>query len=106
MLRSLIMRRPLVFRCRRHCIGIPTRLHDARQRLEPVAKGVDVALLAQNFIAEDRVCMVEKRDFGLESFERLGLQFGRPHNACYCFGILSDHEPATREYDADLESSR
>jgi hypothetical protein len=50
--------------------------------------------------------MVEKRDFGLESFERLGLQFGRPHNACYSFGILSDHEPATREYDADLESSR
>jgi len=70
MRRSFVGRRPL------REIGVPTGLHERREGVEPLAQGVDVALLARHDVAQHRVCMVQKCHLSLELLERLGLMVG------------------------------
>jgi hypothetical protein len=67
------VRRPFVFRRSRFGIRILCRPHDGGKSLQPIAKGIDFALLAQYFFAQYSVCVIQERDPGLESFQRVAI---------------------------------
>jgi len=67
------VRRPFVFRRSRFGILILGRPHDGGKSLQAIAKGVDFTLLAQYFFAQYGVCVIQERDPGLESFQRVAI---------------------------------